>query len=173
MRPERLTPPCTRRFFGTCVNRHATSEIKVAAPTQSCRQLRRHRAFRAIQVPTYPQSARSSGEAAAVVGKATFADVECSGKRNRPGAAGQIVAASPIEAAERAVEDLWNAIGRILDTFSSTECRNSFEAAGYDPGRSDHAPTSWDSTRADRLVSAATANPAPGSSPVRAVSRRA
>ena len=38
------------------------------------------------------------------------------------------------KAAERTVEGLWDAIGRILDTFSPTECRNYFKAAGYDPG---------------------------------------
>ena len=37
-------------------------------------------------------------------------------------------------AAKRTVEGLWDAIGRILDTFSPTECRNYFTAAGYDPG---------------------------------------
>ena len=38
------------------------------------------------------------------------------------------------KAAERTVEALWDAIGRALDTFSPTECRNYFKAAGYDPG---------------------------------------
>ena len=38
------------------------------------------------------------------------------------------------KAAERTAEALWHAIGRILDTFSPTECRNYFKAAGYDPG---------------------------------------
>ena len=38
------------------------------------------------------------------------------------------------KAAERTIEGLWDAIGRILDTFSPTECRNYFKAAGYDPG---------------------------------------
>ena len=37
------------------------------------------------------------------------------------------------KAAERTVEGLWDAIGRTLDTFSPTECRNYFKAAGYDP----------------------------------------
>ena len=36
--------------------------------------------------------------------------------------------------AERTVEGFWDAIRRILDTFSPTECRNYFKAAGYDPG---------------------------------------
>ena len=36
--------------------------------------------------------------------------------------------------AERTVEGLWDAMGRILGTFSPTECRNYFKAAGYDPG---------------------------------------
>ena len=38
------------------------------------------------------------------------------------------------KAAERTVEGLWDAIGRILDTFSPTECRNYFKAAVYDQG---------------------------------------
>ena len=38
------------------------------------------------------------------------------------------------KAAERTIEALWDAIGRALDTFSPTECRNYFKAAGYDPG---------------------------------------
>ncbi len=38
------------------------------------------------------------------------------------------------KAAERTVEGLWEAIGRILDTFSPSECHNYFKAAGYDPG---------------------------------------
>lgn len=38
------------------------------------------------------------------------------------------------KAAERTVEALWDTIGRALDTFSPTECRNYFKAAGYDPG---------------------------------------
>lgn len=38
------------------------------------------------------------------------------------------------KATERTVEALWDAIGRILDTFSPDECRNYFKAAGYDPG---------------------------------------
>jgi transposase len=37
------------------------------------------------------------------------------------------------KAAERTVEGLWNAIGRILDTFTPTECANYFANAGYDP----------------------------------------
>ena len=40
--------------------------------------------------------------------------------------------ASLRKAAERSVEDLWNAIGRIIDTFTPTECTNYFAAAGYD-----------------------------------------
>ncbi|MDI4655140.1 IS630 family transposase, partial [Xanthobacter autotrophicus] len=35
--------------------------------------------------------------------------------------------------AERTVEGLWAAIGRIADLFTPQECRNLFEAAGYDP----------------------------------------
>jgi transposase len=37
------------------------------------------------------------------------------------------------KAAERTVDDLWNAIGRIADAFTATECTNYFAAAGYDP----------------------------------------
>lgn len=37
------------------------------------------------------------------------------------------------KAAERTVEGLWNAIGRISELFSPTECANYFSAAGYDP----------------------------------------
>ena len=36
------------------------------------------------------------------------------------------------KAAERTVDGLWNAIGRIIDTFTSVECENYFAAAGYD-----------------------------------------
>lgn len=36
------------------------------------------------------------------------------------------------KAAERTVDGLWRAIGRILDTFTPAECRNYFVAAGYD-----------------------------------------
>ena len=39
------------------------------------------------------------------------------------------------KAAERSVEALWAAIGRILETFAPQECRNYFAAAGYDPDR--------------------------------------
>ncbi len=37
------------------------------------------------------------------------------------------------KAAERTVEGLWAAIGRIADLFTPRECQNFFEAAGYDP----------------------------------------
>ena len=37
------------------------------------------------------------------------------------------------KAAERTVEGLWSAIGRIVDMFTPTECGNYFSAAGYDP----------------------------------------
>jgi transposase len=37
------------------------------------------------------------------------------------------------KAAERTVDALWNAIGRISELFSPTECANYFSAAGYDP----------------------------------------
>jgi len=36
------------------------------------------------------------------------------------------------KAAERTVQGLWIAIGRIIDTFTPTECANYFAAAGYD-----------------------------------------
>lgn len=37
------------------------------------------------------------------------------------------------KAAERTLEGLWNAIGRIIDTLTPNECANYFSAAGYDP----------------------------------------
>ncbi len=36
------------------------------------------------------------------------------------------------KAAERTVDGLWAAIGRLIDLFTPDECRNYFEAAGYD-----------------------------------------
>ncbi len=36
------------------------------------------------------------------------------------------------KAAERTVEGLWNAIGRLVDLFTPPECARYFEAAGYD-----------------------------------------
>ena len=36
------------------------------------------------------------------------------------------------KAAERTVDGLWAAIGRIIDTFTPAQCRNYFAAAGYD-----------------------------------------
>lgn len=36
------------------------------------------------------------------------------------------------KAAERTVDGLWNAIGRLIDTFTPQECANYFAAAGYD-----------------------------------------
>jgi len=36
------------------------------------------------------------------------------------------------KAAERTVEGLWTAIGRLLDAFTPDECKNYFAAAGYD-----------------------------------------
>ena len=36
------------------------------------------------------------------------------------------------KAAERTVDGLWTAIGRIVDLFVPDECRNYFAAAGYD-----------------------------------------
>ena len=37
------------------------------------------------------------------------------------------------KAAERTVDGLWRAIGRIIDLFKPTECANYFSACGYDP----------------------------------------
>ena len=37
------------------------------------------------------------------------------------------------KAAERTVEGLWAAIGRLIDLFTPQECANYFTAAGYDP----------------------------------------
>jgi transposase len=37
------------------------------------------------------------------------------------------------KAATRSIDGLWSTIGRINDTFNSTECANYFAAAGYDP----------------------------------------
>ena len=37
------------------------------------------------------------------------------------------------KAAERTVEGLWAAIGRLIDLFPPQECANYFTAAGYDP----------------------------------------
>jgi len=36
------------------------------------------------------------------------------------------------KAAERTIDGLWNAIGRLLDAFTPNECANYFAAAGYD-----------------------------------------
>ena len=36
------------------------------------------------------------------------------------------------KAAGRTLDDLWRSIGRIIDTFTPTECSNYFAAAGYD-----------------------------------------
>ena len=36
------------------------------------------------------------------------------------------------KAAERTIEGLWAAIGRLLDNFTPGECANYFAAAGYD-----------------------------------------
>ncbi len=38
------------------------------------------------------------------------------------------------QAAERTIEGLWTAIGRLLESFTSKECANYFAAAGYDAG---------------------------------------
>ncbi|MBB2964988.1 transposase [Methylobacterium sp. R2-1] len=37
------------------------------------------------------------------------------------------------KAAERTVEELWSAIGRLVDAVTPDECENFFTAAGYDP----------------------------------------
>ena len=37
------------------------------------------------------------------------------------------------KAAERTVDGLWEAIGRIIETFTPAECTNYFAAAGYGP----------------------------------------
>ena len=37
------------------------------------------------------------------------------------------------KAAERTVDGLWSAIGRIVSSFTPAECANYFTAAGYDP----------------------------------------
>jgi hypothetical protein len=37
------------------------------------------------------------------------------------------------KAAERTVEALWSAIGRLIDAVTAKECENFFTAAGYDP----------------------------------------
>jgi transposase len=37
------------------------------------------------------------------------------------------------KAAARSIDDLWDAIAEILDTFTPQECQNYFAAAGYDP----------------------------------------
>ena len=37
------------------------------------------------------------------------------------------------KAAERTVEGLWNAIGRIVSSIAPAECANYFTACGYDP----------------------------------------
>ncbi|MEM7499671.1 MAG: hypothetical protein AAF371_16995, partial [Pseudomonadota bacterium] len=37
------------------------------------------------------------------------------------------------KAAERTVDGLWSATGRIVDLFTPTECRKYFAACGYDP----------------------------------------
>lgn len=36
-------------------------------------------------------------------------------------------------AGPKALDGLWNAIGRIIDTLTPNECANYFSAAGYDP----------------------------------------
>ena len=37
------------------------------------------------------------------------------------------------KAAERTVDALWTAIGRLIDAFTPAECANFFRAAGYEP----------------------------------------
>ena len=36
------------------------------------------------------------------------------------------------KAAERTIDGLWTAIGRVIDLFTPAECRNYFKPAGYD-----------------------------------------
>ena len=36
------------------------------------------------------------------------------------------------KAAERTIDGLWAAIGRLINTFTPSECANYFTAAGYD-----------------------------------------
>ena len=36
------------------------------------------------------------------------------------------------KAAARIIDDLWTAIGRLIDAFTPQECANYFAAAGYD-----------------------------------------
>ena len=43
------------------------------------------------------------------------------------------------KAAERTIDGLWAAIGRLIDTFTPSECANYFTAAGYDATSSDTA----------------------------------
>ena len=43
------------------------------------------------------------------------------------------------KAAERTVEGLWTAIGRLLDAFTPSDCANFFAAAGYDPNSNENA----------------------------------
>jgi len=38
-----------------------------------------------------------------------------------------------LKAAERTIERLWKEIGRLVDTFTPSECANYFAAAGYEP----------------------------------------
>ena len=40
------------------------------------------------------------------------------------------------KAAERTIEALWRTIGRLIDTFTPTECQHYFDAAGYESTRS-------------------------------------
>lgn len=40
--------------------------------------------------------------------------------------------ALPRKAAERTVHGLWDAIGRLIDTFTPQECADDFAAGGYD-----------------------------------------
>lgn len=43
------------------------------------------------------------------------------------------------KAAERTVEGLWAAIGRLIDTVTPDECANFFAAAGYEPNQIENA----------------------------------
>ena len=59
------------------------------------------------------------------------------------------------KAAERTVDGLWSAIGRLVDNFTPQECDNYFSAAGYDADRAGNALTSIEKSpnRVDTLRS--------------------
>lgn len=51
------------------------------------------------------------------------------------------------EAAERAVEGLWSAIGRLIDTVRPNRCADFFAAAGYEPDQTGNAPGAFSAAR--------------------------